>query len=104
MSMAGARIILASVAALSIIGSEALAQEDQTTGRIIKIDQANGLITLEHKQGGTVGAAGANNLVGTYNMNGLTLNGLNSLDVGDRVVFTEVQIGGVWTVTKIEKQ
>jgi Cu/Ag efflux protein CusF len=104
MSMAGARIILASVAALSIIGSEALAQEGQTTGRIIKIDQANGLITLEHKQGGTVGAAGANNLVGTYNMNGLTLNGLNSLDVGDRVVFTEVQIGGVWTVTKIEKQ
>jgi Cu/Ag efflux protein CusF len=105
--MAGARIMLANVAALSIICSVApgLAQEDQTTGRIINIDQANGMITLQHRQSGTVGAVGAGNLVDTYKMqDGLTLNGLNALEVGDRVVFTEVQIGGVWTVKKIQKE
>jgi Cu/Ag efflux protein CusF len=103
--MAGVRSILANVAVLTIIGSAALAQEDQTTGRIIRIDQANGMITLQHRQGGTVGAVGADNLVDIYKMkDGLTLNGLNALEAGDRVVFTEAQIGGVRTVTKIEKQ
>jgi Cu/Ag efflux protein CusF len=100
--MAVMKITLASVAVLTMISSGALAQEDQTTGKVIKIDQANGKITLEHKQGGTVGAAAASNLVDTYKMgNGLML---SALKVGDPVVFTEARIGDVWTATKIQKQ
>jgi Cu/Ag efflux protein CusF len=101
--MAFAKITLASVAVLTVISSGALAQEDQTTGKIIKIDQANGKITLEHKGGGTVGAATAvKNPVDTYKIgDGLTL---SALKVGDPVAFTEARIGGVWTVTKIQKQ
>ena len=61
------KTILASAAVLAIIGSGALAQQNQTTGKIIRIDQANGKITLEHKQGGkTVGAAATRDLVDTY--------------------------------------
>jgi Cu/Ag efflux protein CusF len=96
------KTILASAAVIAIISSGALAQQFQTTGKIINIDQASGKITLEHKQGGTVGAAAANNLVDTYKIGeGLTF---DALKVGDPVVFTEARIGDVWTVTKIQKQ
>jgi Cu/Ag efflux protein CusF len=95
------KLVLASVAAISI-SSAALAQEFQTTGRIMKIDQASGKITLQHKQGGTVGAATTNNLVDEYKIqDGLKLNGLQ---VGDPVAYTEAQVDNVWTVTKIQKQ
>ena len=95
-----AKIILASAAAISIISSGALAQGTQATGKIVKIDA--GKITLSHNIAGTVGAAAANTPVYTYNIqNGVTLNGLQA---GDRVVWTEAQIGDVWTVTKIRKQ
>jgi Cu/Ag efflux protein CusF len=99
--MSIAKFILASAAAIAI-SSAALAQEYQTTGKILKIDQASGKITLQHKQGGTVGAATTNNIVDEYKMqDGLKLNGLQ---VGDPVAFTEARIGDVWTVTKIQKQ
>jgi Cu/Ag efflux protein CusF len=97
-----AKTILAGAAAIAIISSGALAQQNQTTGKIIKIDKASGNITLEHKQGGTVGAAAEKDLVDTYKMGeGLPL---GTLKVGDPVVFTEARIGEVWTVTKIQKQ
>jgi Cu/Ag efflux protein CusF len=96
-----AKIVLATAAA-AIIGSIALAQESQTTGRIMQIDQANGKITLQHMPAGTVGAAGARDIVDEYKMKeGLALNGLQA---GDPVIFNEAQVGGVWTVTKIQKQ
>jgi len=95
------KIILASVAVISI-GSAALAQSDQTTGRIVKIDAPNGKITLQHKQGGTVGAAAAKDLVDVYKIgDGLPV---NTFKPGDRVVYIEAQVGGVWTVTKMQKQ
>jgi Cu/Ag efflux protein CusF len=99
--MSIAKIVLAGVAVVTILGSAALAQTYQTTGRIMNIDQANGKITLQHKQAGTVGAAGAQEPVDVYKIqDGLKLNGLQ---IGDPVAFTESQIGGVWTVTNIQK-
>ena len=96
-----AKIILASAAALTI-SSAALAQEYQRTGLIMKIDQANGRISLQHNQGGTVGAANAADMVDEYKIqNGLALIGLQA---GDPVAYTEDKVGGVWTVTKIKKQ
>jgi Cu/Ag efflux protein CusF len=97
-----AKIIMASVAAISIISSGALAQGEQARGQILKIDEANGKITLQHKLTGTVGAASANTAVYTYKIqDGVTVNGLQA---GDQVVWTEAQKGDVWTVTKIQKQ
>jgi Cu/Ag efflux protein CusF len=97
-----AKIILASAAAVVIMSSGALAQEFQTTGQILKIDQASGKITLQHKQGGTTGSAAAKDLVDEYKIqDGLAY---NALKPGDQVVYTEAQVEGVWTVTKIQKQ
>jgi len=80
----------------------ALTQENQLMGKVIKIDQDNGKITLEHEKGGTVGGCVAEKFIDTYNIgDGLTF---SALKVGDPVVFIEAQISGVWTVTKIQKQ
>jgi Cu/Ag efflux protein CusF len=95
-----AKIALASVAAL-IISSAALAQEAHT-GRIVKIDQANGNITLQHKPAGTVGTAGVYPMVDDYKIQDGPA--FNTLKAGDEVDFTAAQVGGAWTVTKIQKQ
>jgi len=94
------KIIWAGAAAM-IISSAAWADEEQI-GRIIKMDPANGKITLEHRPAGTVGAAGGNTLVDEYSLkNDVAFTGLK---VGDPVSFTAAQIGGVWSVTRIQKQ
>jgi Cu/Ag efflux protein CusF len=96
-----AKTILAGAAAIAI-GSAALAQGAVTTGRILKIDAPNGKITLQHKQAGTVGAAAAKDLVDEYKIGeGLQV---NAFKPGDQVVYNEAQVGGVWTVTKIQKK
>jgi Cu/Ag efflux protein CusF len=96
------KAIFASAAVIAIISSAALAQANQTTGKVINIDKASGKITLEHKQGGTVGAAAEKNLVDTYKMgDGLAV---ETLKAGDPVVFGEARIGDVWTVVTIKKR
>jgi Cu/Ag efflux protein CusF len=96
-----AKLILASAMAITI-SSAAFAQGAQTTGRILKIDAVNGKITLQHKQAGTVGAAAAKELTDEYKiLEGLPI---ESFMPGDQVVYTEGQVAGVWTVTKIQKQ
>jgi Cu/Ag efflux protein CusF len=95
-----AKIILACAAAIAI-NSGAWAQTDETTGKILKIDQANGKITLQHKQGGTVGSSDKL-LTDEYQIGrGLALSGLKP---GDQVIYTESRVDNVWTVTKIQKQ
>jgi Cu/Ag efflux protein CusF len=95
--MTVAKTILASVAAISIVSSGALAQVAQT-GRITKLDP-KGTIGLEHPANGQ---AGAPTVVDEFKVqNGLPI---NSLKAGDKVSFTAAQVGGVWTVTKIQKQ
>jgi Cu/Ag efflux protein CusF len=79
-----------------------LAQQYETTGKLIGIDKANNKVIIEHKQSTTVGAAGARILVDTYKIGeGLTF---NALKAGDPVVYTETRIGDLWTVTAIKKQ
>jgi Cu/Ag efflux protein CusF len=96
-----AKLVLTTVAALAI-GSAAFAQGAQTTGKILKIDTAGGKITLQHKQAGTVGAAAAREIVNEYKIQpGVQI---ESFKPGDAVVFTEAQVGGVWSVTKMQKQ
>jgi Cu/Ag efflux protein CusF len=94
-----AKIILASAAAIVIISSGALAQQ-ALTGSITKVDEAKGTITIQQTQSGTVGA----NTGGAADFkvqDGLLF---NALQAGDKVVFTATEIGGVKTITKLEKQ
>jgi Cu/Ag efflux protein CusF len=97
-----AKISLASAAAITIISWGALAQENQNTGRITQFNHINGKITLQHAPAGTVGAAGASSLVDEYKIQ----DGVASKDLhaGDEVDFTAAQIGGVLTITKIQKK
>jgi Cu/Ag efflux protein CusF len=98
-----AKISLASAAAITIISWGALAQENQNKGLITQLDHINGKITLKHAPAGTVGAVGASSLLDEYKIaDGLASK--NELHAGDEVDFTAAQIGGVWTITKIQKK
>ena len=98
-----AKISLASAAAITIISWGALAQENQNKGRITQLDHINGKITLQHAPAGTVGAVGgASSLVDEYKIqDGVATKDLHA---GDEVDFTAAQIGGVLTITKIQKK
>jgi Cu/Ag efflux protein CusF len=93
------KIILAGAAAAVIVSSAAFAQQT-STGSITKVDEASGKITIQQTQSGTVGAnsGGANE----FNVqDGLMF---NALKPGDKVSFTATDVGGVKTITKLEKQ
>jgi Cu/Ag efflux protein CusF len=90
---------LAAAAAITI-GSAALAQQS-LTGTITGVDEPNGKVTIQQSQSGTVGANSGGAADDFKVQDGLMF---NALKAGDRVVFTASEIGGVKTVTKIEKQ
>jgi Cu/Ag efflux protein CusF len=92
------KIILAT--AIVIIGSEALAQQT-LTGSVSKVDEANGKITIQQAQSGTVGTStGA--AAEDFKVQDALL--FNAVKPGDKVVFTATDVGGVKTITKLEKQ
>jgi Cu/Ag efflux protein CusF len=93
------KTILAAAAAITI-GSTALAQQS-LTGTITKVDEPNGKVTIQQTPSGTVGASNGGAADDFKVQDGLMF---NALKAGDRVVFTASEIGGVKTVTKIEKQ
>jgi Cu(I)/Ag(I) efflux system periplasmic protein CusF len=96
--MAVAKITVASVAAILIATTSALAQVAQP-GRITKIDPKGGSIGLEHPPNGQ---AGMGTVVDEFKVqDGLPV---SKLKVGDKVSFTAAQVRGVWTVIKIQKQ
>ena len=94
------RIILASAAAIAVISSGALAQQ-ALTGSITKIDQANGKITIQRIQSGTVGANAGGAADDLKVQDGLLF---NALQAGDRVIFTATEIDGVKMIIKLQKQ
>lgn len=93
-----AKILLAT--AIVIISSGALAQQ-ALTGSITKVDEANGKITIQQTQSGTVGANTGGAAEDFKVQDGLLF---NAFQVGDKVVFTATEIGGVKTITKLQKQ
>jgi Cu/Ag efflux protein CusF len=95
-----ANIIFASAAAIVIISSGALAQQ-ALTGSITKVDESKGTITIQQKQSGTVGANTGGAAEDFKLQDGLLF---NAMQAGDKVVFTATEIGGVKTITKLEKQ
>jgi Cu/Ag efflux protein CusF len=95
-----AKIILANGVAIALICSSALAQE-ALTGSITKVDEANGNITIQQTQSGTVGASAGGAGEDFKVQDGLAF---NAFQAGDKVVFTATELGGVKTITKLEKQ
>jgi Cu/Ag efflux protein CusF len=95
-----AKLILTSAVAIAVMSSGAWAQQAQT-GSITKVDEANGRITIQQTQGGTVGATTGGAAEDFKVQDGLMF---NALKAGDKVVFTATEIGGVKTITKLEKQ
>jgi Cu/Ag efflux protein CusF len=94
------KVILASAATIAIISSGAFAQQAQM-GSITKVDEANGKITIQPTQSGTVGSS-TGGAAGDFKVqDGLMF---NALQPGDKVVFSATDIGGVKTITKLEKQ
>lgn len=87
-------------ATIALIGSSAVAQQ-AVNGSITKIDEANGKVTIQPTQSGTVGAA-----TGSAGEDFKVQDGLmfNAFQVGDRVVFSATEINGVKTITKLQKQ
>jgi Cu/Ag efflux protein CusF len=94
------RIILASAGAIALISSGALAQQ-ALTGSITKIDEANGKITIQQTQSGTVGANTAGATEEFKVQDGLLF---NAVQAGEKVIFTATEIDGVKTITKLQKQ
>jgi len=97
--MTVAKAVLASVAAITIASSGALAQVVAQTGRITKLDPQQGTIALEHHANGV---ADGPNVVDPFKIQaGLAI---RNLKVGDTVTFTAEQVAGEWMVTKIQKR
>jgi Cu/Ag efflux protein CusF len=96
--MKTAKIILAT--AIITINSGALAQQ-ALTGSVTKVDEANGKVTIQQAQSGTVGTATGGAAEDFKVQDGLLF---NALKPGDKVVFTATEGGGVKTITKLEKQ
>jgi Cu/Ag efflux protein CusF len=88
------------IATIAMIGSSAMAQQ-AATGSITKIDEANGKITIQQTQSGTVGATTGGAGEDFKIQEGLIF---NAFQLGDKVVFTATDIGGVKTITKLQKQ
>lgn len=95
-----AKVILAGAAAIALISSGALAQQ-ALMGSITKVDEANGKITIQRTQSGTVGANAAGVTDEFKVQDGLLF---NAVQAGDKVVFTATDIDGVRTITKLQKQ
>ena len=97
MKVAG--MILAATAALSIIGTSAIAQQSRT-GMVTRIDRISGTISIRDMPEGTTGAnAGA----ATEEFKVQDGARLNALHAGDRVSFAVSDTAGTKTITKIDR-
>jgi Cu/Ag efflux protein CusF len=95
-----AKIMLAGTAALTIIGSAALAQQ-ALTGTVTKVDRINRSVAIKQTQSGTVGANTGAAAEEFKAQEGLSL---DTLHAGDTVTFSATETGGVKTITKLQKQ
>jgi Cu/Ag efflux protein CusF len=98
--MKTAKIIFASAAATAIACSGAFA-EQTGMGTVSRLDEASGKIAIQPSASGTVGANASGVSEEFKVQDGLLFNALRE---GDRVTFTTDEIGGVKTITRLQKQ
>jgi Cu/Ag efflux protein CusF len=95
-----AGVIMAATAALSIIGTSALAQQART-GMVTRIDRISGTVSIKDIPDGTVGANTGAAAEEFRVQDGARLHALHA---GDRVTFTVTETAGTKTITKIDRQ
>jgi Cu/Ag efflux protein CusF len=98
--MNSAKTIFAGAALILISSSGAIAQQS-VMGTISKVDEANDKIAIQQAQSGTVGASPGAAAEEFKVQDGLIF---NAVKPGDKVVVTVTDVGGVKTITKLEKQ
>ena len=95
-----AKVIFAG-AALTLITCSGADAQQSLTGTISRIDEASGKIAIQQTQSGTVGASSGGAAEEFKVQDGLLF---NAVQPGDKVVLTVTEVGGVKTITKLEKQ
>ena len=95
-----AKIVLASCAALTLIGSASAQQATTGTGQVTIVDRISGTVAIRPVQSGTVGAnTGA--AATEFKAKGVPLDDVHA---GDIVKYSATETDGTKTITKIEKQ
>ena len=96
-----AKIVLASCAALTLMGSASWAQQATTgTGQVTIVDRISATVAIRPVQTGTVGAnTGA--AATEFKAKGVPLDDVHA---GDIVKYSATEADGTKTITKIEKQ
>jgi Cu/Ag efflux protein CusF len=100
--MGTARILLACAAAIGMLASAAVA-EDNMDGMITKIDRLNSTIAIQQMQSGTVGANGGGATGPVQEFKAKDAGMLESVHAGDRVSFSTADTNGTKTITKLQK-
>ena len=95
-----AQLVLAGTAALMLMGSAALAEEDQN-GQVTRVNRLNNTIAVRPIQTGTVGANTAGVEQEFKVKDGVSLEDLHA---GNRITYSVMEIGGNKTVTKFKVQ
>jgi Cu/Ag efflux protein CusF len=98
--MRPAKIILASVTAVIVLTSAALAQQ-AANGMVTQIDRLNGTMAIQEIQSGTVGASGGG-ASQQFKVQDAQL--LDNFHAGDRVTYSTTENNGVKTITKMQRQ
>ena len=94
------QVILAGTATLTLISSEAWAQQ-ALTGTLTQIDRIHGTVAIKQTQSGTTGANTGAAAEEFKAQDGLSLEALHA---GDRVTFSVTETSGVKTITKLQRQ
>jgi Cu/Ag efflux protein CusF len=95
-----AKIIMAGIAALTIISSAGFAQQ-ALMGTVTQVDRINRTVAIKHTQSGTVGANNGGAAEEFKTQDGLSL---DTLHAGDKVTFSATEAGGIKTITKLQNQ
>jgi Cu(I)/Ag(I) efflux system periplasmic protein CusF len=85
--------------ALSIGSQSAVAQSDLIDGRVVKVDQSAGKITIKHGPAKRLGMESGMTMV--YKAQDPAI--LKAVKVGNKIKFDAEQVNGQYTVTKIEQ-
>jgi hypothetical protein len=97
-----AKIVLASCAALTLIGSASWAQQATTgTGQVTIVDRISATVAIRPVQTGTVGANTGAAAATEFKVKGVPLDDVHA---GDIVKYSVTEADGAKTITKIEKQ
>jgi Cu/Ag efflux protein CusF len=91
----------AAAAVLTVLSSDAFAQQAMTSGVVTKVDKPQGTIRIQYTQSGTVGSSSADTSEDFKVSDGLLF---NALQPGDKVQFSVEPANGAKTITKLEKR